>query len=206
MGENPSYMQTFKMPETNACIELISSNLKQLEDLISEREVSRPRITEAEVSSSCIESVNIEAIMDKIASLEALVQEQTTSENVQNLLEAYSAGIEYFSAKGDPTFDELLKRMHEFLNNEEIVNALREEKPTEAKESIAEIVPSSDTSPKETVEDLTVQESIEDSNQTNVEPVQEIDGPSHETKQLEASHKSLEESKQEDISDETNAN
>jgi hypothetical protein len=74
MGENPSYVQYFKMPEANACIELISSNLKQLENLLTQRESSRPRIMEEEVSRNRIESVDIEGIMRQITELEGEVK------------------------------------------------------------------------------------------------------------------------------------
>ena len=124
MGENPSYVQYFKMAEANQCIELISHNLKTLEQIVNSRQSSAIRINEEEVSAGSVRKTNIEEVMVAVDRLEREVRNKVTIDGVGQLMQAYQQGIEYYGAIGDERFDQLLKRMHATLQNEEISAAL----------------------------------------------------------------------------------
>ena len=78
------------MPEANGCIELISHNLKSLEQVIvSNADTARARITEQDVSKESVHRINIDQVMDHIYRLENEVNETLSLAAVRELMAFY---------------------------------------------------------------------------------------------------------------------
>jgi ubiquitin-protein ligase len=104
----PACKQTLSVQETDACLELINSNMQRL----GITEESRHWIAEEEVSATALNRVNIDELLEEVQLYEGYVKVRESPETIAKLLNAYQQVIEYFSAVNDPQFAVYLEKMH----------------------------------------------------------------------------------------------
>ena len=142
IGENPPYSQELYMPESSACISLITENLQKLGSIVN-REGAL--ISEEEVKPQSYQKVNISDILESITVYESNLEQHMSVEIVNSLMSLYQQAIEYFSAINDPQYDLFLDRMHSLLSNDLVQTVLEsqtdkhsEKKPQEPTFEIGE--------------------------------------------------------------------
>jgi hypothetical protein len=129
MGEQPPYSQVLEMPEAEACVALILSNLHSLEEFMAQQQLSAT-IKAEEVTLQSIDKVSIDEILEAIACCEAELDNRLTLQAVKSLMELYQRAIEHLSAHCDSRFEVFLHKLHGMLGNDEVIALLRGETTT----------------------------------------------------------------------------
>jgi hypothetical protein len=132
MGPEAAYEQVLLMTEAEACISLISANMRALGVLVQKRNPIAT-IKEEEVTAQSVEKVHIDEILQSIAVYEANFEGSLNLQMVNSLMQLYQQAIEYLSALNDPRFDIFLDKLHVMLSNDVVQTLLRSESCEEAR-------------------------------------------------------------------------
>lgn len=132
MGDEPAYQQTLLMPEAEACISLISSNMRDLGVLVKKRNPIAT-LNEEEVTAKSVKKVHINEILEAIAVYESNFEANLSLFMINSLMELYQQAIEYFSALNDPRYDIFLDKLHTMLSNDTVLTLLRSKSQEEVK-------------------------------------------------------------------------
>mmetsp|Transcript_29426 Transcript_29426/g.52678 ORF Transcript_29426/g.52678 Transcript_29426/m.52678 type:complete len:501 (+) Transcript_29426:63-1565(+) len=148
MGEEAAYQQTLLMPEAEACIGLISANMRALGVLVKKRNPIAT-LKEEEVTVKSVKKIHINEILETIAVYESNFETNMNLYMINSLMELYQQAIEYFSALNDPRYDVFLDKLHTMLSNDIVQTLLRSGPAEERRESPQKASPRKEEPQKE---------------------------------------------------------
>jgi hypothetical protein len=124
-SKNDGVTQTFQIEDSNKAVEIIISNMKRFGVKVSKNILKQPDLKMEEVTCKAYEQINIQILIDNIAILESKLMEELTLDTVSTLMNLYQKAVEYFSAMGDPLFENYIDKLHLLLSREDVQVLLR---------------------------------------------------------------------------------
>lgn len=115
-----SWVLNVAMESVHDCTDLISNNLKSIGVKSKKKTTTMNTLTEQEVSKAAIAMMDIEQIMDHIASYEEEIENDLSLSTIQTLTTLYQKAIEYYSAFDDIMFAQILNKMQSMLARDDI--------------------------------------------------------------------------------------